>query len=109
MEAFERQNVGLSDIEISVTRQGKGVAGATVKLIPEPFMLGLVEPASGVSDRNGAVRFKIEGQSLPGVRFGFYRAEVTHPSESIPSQYNTKSTLGKMVGYRWHGWQIRLD
>jgi hypothetical protein len=109
LKAIERQSVGLSDIEVAVTRQSRPVVGATLKLIPEPFMLGIIEPATGVSNASGVVRLQIEGQSMQGIRFGFYRAEVTHAGETIPAQYNTKTTLGKMVGYRWHGWQIRLD
>jgi hypothetical protein len=110
LEAFVRQNAGLNDVVVRVSRDGKAVSGATVKLIPEPFMLGSVEPASGVTDKDGVVRPKIEGLDKPGIRLGFYRAEVTHDGESILAKYNTKTTLGKMIGYRWHGaWHIRLD
>ena len=110
LEAFVRQNAGLNEVMIRVSRDGKAVSGATVKLIPEAFMLGSVEPASGVSNNEGIVRPQIEGMGKPGIRLGFYRAEVTRDGETIPAKFNTKTTLGKMIGYRWHGvWHIRLD
>jgi hypothetical protein len=110
LRSFVVQNAGVNEAVIRVSRGGKPLVGATVKLIPEAFMLGAVEPASGVSNQEGVVRPQIEGLGKPGIRLGFYRAEVTHDSETIPSRYNSKTTLGKMIGYRWHGaWHIRLD
>jgi Ca2+-binding EF-hand superfamily protein len=110
MQTFVSQNSGLNVMEIRVSRDNKPVVGATVKLIPEPFMLGSAEPASGVTNEDGVVRAQIDGLSVPGIRLGFYRAEVTKDGEAIPAKYNTKTTLGKMIGFRWHGaWHIRLD
>jgi EF-hand domain len=99
----------LNNIEITVTRHGKAVPGATVRLIPEAFLANAVQPASGVTNPQGIVRPKIEGQDLPGVHGGFYRAEITSDGETIPARYNTQTTLGKMIGHRWHGWVIELD
>jgi EF hand len=110
MQTFVTQNAGVNVMDIRVSKDGKPVVGATVKLIPEPFMLGSVEAASGVTNADGMVRPQIEGLRIPGVRLGFYRAEVTREGETIPAKFNTKTTLGKMIGYRWHGaWHIRLD
>ena len=110
METMVHQNTGLMDVGVRVTRDGKPVVGATVKLIPEPFMLGAVEAASGVTNKDGVLRPQIEGLSKSGIRLGFYRAEVTSDGESIPDKFNSKTTLGKMIGFRFHGiWHIRLD
>jgi len=108
LNSFVLQNA-LNNVEIRVIRGGKPLSGATVRLIPEAFMLGAIESASGVTNLQGAVRPKIDGQSLPGVHWGFYRAEITSDGETLPAKYNTQTTLGKMIGYRWHGWVIELD
>ena len=105
---FALQN-SLHGVQIFVSRGGKGVAGATVRLIPEAFMMSAIQPASGVTNERGVVRPSIDGQSLPGMHWGFYRAEITSDKETIPSKYNTQTVLGKMIGYRWHGWTIELE
>jgi hypothetical protein len=110
MEALVKQNTGLVDVDVHVTRDGKPVSGATVRLVPEPFMLGSVEAASGVTNKDGVLRPKIEGLPSSGMRLGFYRAEIASDRETIPAKFNSKTTLGKMIGFRFHGtWHIRLD
>ncbi|HEX3315291.1 MAG TPA: EF-hand domain-containing protein [Gemmataceae bacterium] len=108
LASFVRQNA-LNNIEITVKRGGKALAGATVRLIPEEFMMNAIQPATGVTNSQGVARPTIEGQKLPGMSWGFYRAEITSDRETIPAKYNTQTMLGKMIGFRWHGWMIELD
>jgi hypothetical protein len=109
-ESFVKQNAAFNMLQIRVSRDGKPLAGVKVRLVPEEFMLGLVEPAEGVTNQDGIASPRINGQQQDGVRLGFYRAELTRDGESLPPKYNTKTVLGKMIGYRWHGaWHIRLD
>jgi hypothetical protein len=106
------QKAGLAGVFLRVSQDGLPIANATVTLVPEPFMLGVVPPAKGVSGKDGVVTLRMEGHEEAGVQLGFYKAEVSlvqGGTETIPSQYNTKTKLGKMIGYRWRGaWHIRI-
>ncbi len=36
-------------------------------------------------------------KGFPGIRPGYYMVEITHPSKTIPTRYNTETTLGQEV------------
>ena len=88
----------------SVNYDGKPLEGATVKFIPEPFMGGVVDEASGKTSPEGFAVIAIDQAKLPesqkginGVRSGFYKVEITHPDKQIPARYNTATELGQEV------------
>ncbi len=90
----------------TVNMDGKPLEGATVKYVPEPFMGGAVEAATGVTDATGSAVMGIDQAALPpelkgitGVRSGFYKVEITHPSVKIPAKYNAQTTLGLEAAY----------
>ena len=96
--------VGILSFHCNVTLDGKPLEGATVTYVPEPFMGGAVEEATGITDETGAAVIAIDQAKLPshlkgihGMRSGFYKVEVTHPSKSILAKYNTETTLGQEV------------
>ncbi|MEK6238688.1 MAG: hypothetical protein N2C14_28545, partial [Planctomycetales bacterium] len=62
--------------------------------IPEEFMGSYVQPASGVTDENGWVALKMEGDEEAGSHFGFFKAEITLPGES-----EAKTGFGSEVSY----------
>ena len=96
--------VGLQSFQVHVTQGGRPLVGAEVKLVPEPFMGGTIEEAIGTADDRGMAVMSIPEAQLPsnmarlrGVRSGFYKVEITHPSTAVPAQYNTATTLGVEV------------
>ena len=96
--------VGILSFHCVVKMDGKPLEGATVKYVPEPFMGGVVEEATGVTDAAGAAVIAIAQDKLPanlkginGIRSGFYKVEITHPTTTIPAKYNTETILGQEV------------
>jgi hypothetical protein len=89
-----------------VTRNGRPLPDAEVRFVPPKLLEGLLPPATGVTGRQGVTTLNLAPEDLPSnfpstraavMRPGIYLVEVTHPSIQIPSQYNTKTTLGKEV------------
>jgi hypothetical protein len=94
---------GISTFYCNVMLDGQVLAGAEVKLEPEPFLGDAVKPASGVTRPDGGI-LKIDPELLPedlrmirGVQPGLYKVRITHPSKNIPARYNTETTLGQEI------------
>jgi|694.fasta_scaffold67035_4 hypothetical protein len=93
--------VAVTPVPLKVMHKGKPVAGATLKLVPEPFMGSNVKAAEATTDTSGAVLPTIPGSPYPGVNSGVYRVEITGTlpgGKPIPAKYNTSTTLGLAVG-----------
>ena len=101
-ELLERFNiyvdtaVGLQSITLQVRqRNGDGLMGAKVRLVPEPFMADYIEESEGeVIDPSSGL---VEIMTLPpdpGVRVGMYRVEVTSDDVKVASKYNTDTKWG---------------
>ena len=103
-ELLERFNiyvdtsVGLQGITLNVRKgsvNGDGLMGATVRLVPEPFMADYIEEAEGeVNDPSNGL---VEIMTLPpdpGVRVGMYKVVIESDEFKIPSKYNDNTTLG---------------
>jgi hypothetical protein len=92
--------IGLLDVGGNVLMDGRPLAGAMVRFVPDPILEGVVEPATGRTDEGGFVQLAVEGSDLPGVKPGFYRLEVSKNGaggEVVPARYNTDSELGEEV------------
>jgi len=89
-------------VRCRVLLDGQPLEGATVTFVPEKFLGPGIKPASGVSDAEGHVRLRTEGQDLPGVQCGIFRVVVSKKDsadqETIPGRYNTHTELGEEVG-----------
>lgn len=96
-ELYESQKLGLRDRQFRVTFNGKPLADANVKLVPEPFLEDVIEPASGVSGPDGNLQPTAGVDGLRGMRPGYYRIEVTSDKVKLPAKYNTKTILGAEV------------
>ena len=103
-ELLERFNiyvdtsVGLQGITLNVRKgsvNGDGLMGATVRLVPEPFMADYIEEAEGkvIDPSNGLVEIMTLPPD-PGVRVGMYTVKIESDDFKIASKYNEKSTLG---------------
>jgi hypothetical protein len=85
---------------VQVFLDGQPLAGATVTYEPEKFMGPAYQASSGTTDTSGSVDLKGQDAKYPGLYLGFYRVRVSKSQggkESLPSRYNTETTLGKEV------------
>jgi len=70
------------DAPTRVVRRGTPVAGVTVTLEPEKFMLGAIKSATGTSTESGEVTLQTEGVSFAGAQIGFYQITVSQKTAS---------------------------
>ena len=101
---WQTDRVGLISFVVRITFNDKPLKGAVVEFIPEEFLSGWIEPASGTTDGNGLAFIGMDSTLLrkdlrrtPLMHCGIYRVEVTHPQIQISARYNTKTTLGQEV------------
>jgi hypothetical protein len=91
---FEGSGLGIQLIAVTVLMDRQPLAGAKVLLEPEPFLAGVLDPASDTTRQDGTARPAIEIEDMKGVRPGIYRVKITHSDLSIPARYNENTTLG---------------
>jgi hypothetical protein len=96
-ELYEQLKLGLRGREFRVVYKGRPLADATVKLVPEPFLEGVIEPATGVTDARGIASPSAGVDGLPGLRPGYYRIEVASDKVQLPAKYSTETILGAEV------------
>jgi hypothetical protein len=101
IEVWKKTGVGARSVPFKVILNGSPLAGATVRLVPAPFLSDAVKPASGQTSASGGGQFAMAREDLPKnapnmplVQPGLYQVEITHPSVKIPAKYNTQTTLG---------------
>jgi len=72
------------------------IEGAKVRVVPESFLAGVIQPGEGVTNHRGIAKpVTIDAPpGLPGIEFGLYRVQITHDSREIPGKYNSKTELG---------------
>jgi hypothetical protein len=98
---------GIIRVQCVVNFKGRPLDSALVTLEPEPFMQGVVHPASGVT-RGGTASLDVSDDARPhpnahGVQMGLYRVRVSklvNGKETIPAKYNEQSVLGCEVARR---------
>lgn len=109
-EMWVNGGIGASRLNCRVTKGGRPLANAHVKLVPEDFFEGLVQPAEGTTDSSGIAQMGIASENLPSdmanyrvVQQGYYKVEITHPSITIPAEYNTNTKLGVRASFESGG------
>lgn len=72
------------------------IEGAKVRVVPESFLGGAMQPGEGVTNDRGVAKPVTVGAppGLPGIEFGQYRVQITHDSLKIPARYNEATELG---------------
>ncbi|MGI9455773.1 MAG: hypothetical protein ACR2NU_04385 [Aeoliella sp.] len=105
LQMWRDQGAAIRTVRCSVTMNGRGLEGANVEFIPEPFMGDGIKPASGITGQNGLLLPSLSKKDLPkdlqsftGMHLGIYKVRITHPSKKIASEFNTNTTLGAVVG-----------
>jgi hypothetical protein len=78
-------------VTCTVLQGGRPLNGVNVKFVPESFLEGAIQPATGTTDSNGRVTPAIADDKLPAEKKGLhlmnpgvYRVEVEHPSVKQP-------------------------
>ena len=106
LRKWKEQKLGLRELLVVVTLDGKPLSDATVRFIPEPYLGPHLKPATGDTDQQGVASVSIDVDDLPerfrrlqirAITGGTYKVEVTHPTRQLPSQYNQKTILGEEV------------
>ncbi len=97
IQAWSDSKLGRMGVSCVVNHNGRPLAGATVKLIPEKFLGGGLQAAEGTTDDQGMARMSVAGSAQRGMSPGFYRIEITKAGEAIPSKFNTDTRLGQEV------------
>jgi hypothetical protein len=100
IKQWQAAKIGRTQLECVVLRNGKPLAGAEVKFVPEEFLGDDIKTASGKTNKSGRARLSVATTSRadpPGVALGLYRVEITKPGDNIPAKYNTETTLGQEV------------
>lgn len=101
LAGIHNSRIAITSLSVVVTRQGKPVGGAVVRIVPEPFMSSEVKAAEGTTDADGIACPSIPGGRYPGVNCGVYRVEITGSlpdGKPIPAKYNAATTLGLALG-----------
>ncbi len=98
---WQKTKIGrVGGIAAQVTRNGKPLAGAEVKFVPEKFLGEGLPEGKGTTGPDGSGQVSIplsEPGEPPGMPPGYYRVEITMPDGSIPAKYNTQTILGDEV------------
>jgi hypothetical protein len=102
--SWQGVRIGRMPVVGTVLHNGKPLAGAMVRFVPEKF-LGLDDDpkwiATGTTGQSGGVSVSVptSGDQLdpPGAPAAFYRIEVTKPGLNIPAKYNTETVLGEEI------------
>ena len=96
-ELYQGQRTGLQSKSLEFVYRGRPLAGATVRLVPEPFLEGVIEPAEGQTNLSGVATPRTAVEDIPAVRVGYYRVQVTSDRVRIPEKYNQSTVLGVEV------------
>ena len=101
IEAYRKDAIAFIQLDVHVSLNGTPVDGAQVTFTPEAFMGTDVKTAAGLTNRGGSASLRVEGEEFPGAHCGIYRVRISKKNstgkESIPSRYNSETTLGQEV------------
>lgn len=99
IEAWKKSQLAITRVVANVRRDGRPLSGATVTIVPEPFLGPSVKAAKGTTDASGLASLQIsKDPDERGVHLGYYRVEVTKAGpdgkEQIPARFNSETGLG---------------
>lgn len=102
--------VALTPGACNVMRKGRPFVGATVRLVPAPWLQEYLPVASGIAGPDGIAFLSMDSDKYPKnvpklsgvIRPGLYLIEVTHPSIQVPGKYNTATILGAEASTATH-------
>jgi hypothetical protein len=116
--AWQSQGMGIRALNVLVRLDGRPLAGATVRFVPEEFLGSGPKPASGVTDSSGGAKIGVAKDDLPedlqkamirGIYGGLYKIQISHPQRKIPSKYGDSTTLGEEIARDTTPDRLELD
>jgi len=112
LQEYVDAKVGRQSLTVFVTANGQPVVGATVDFIPEQCLADVIQPARALTGPGGSAAVTPVDGGIPLVAPGFYRVKISKKQgdkETIPPQYNEKTTLGFEVATRGGGEPARFN
>ena len=100
IKTWQKSKNGRIALTCTVLHNGKPLAGAEVRFVPENFLGEAYQVAMGTTDKNGMAQISIPTtgpDDPPGVPCGFYNVEIAKPGEYIPTKYNYNTILGQEI------------
>jgi hypothetical protein len=100
IKQWQSKDIARMRLDCTVLCNGKPLADAEVKFVPETFLGDDIKAASGKTNKSGRAMLSVataDRADLRGVAFGLYRVEITKAGVNIPAKYNTETTLGQEV------------
>jgi hypothetical protein len=96
--------MNLTGMACTVTRNGRPLVGAKVRLRPIEMLADALPSAEGVTDDSGTAHPAVSAELVP-TEFndkplmypGLYRVEITHDQLQLPGRYNAATELGCQV------------
>ena len=109
IKAWKESKIGIMSLSCRVNLDGKPLEGATIEFVPEKFLGAAVKPAKGTTGPGGSAMCTVDDPDLAakritGAQCGLYKVIITGPAgKTVPSKYNTATTLGEEVAQdaRW--------
>lgn len=99
LQAMLDTRLGQMPCYCEVVLDGSPLVEANVRLVPDPMLGDALSVAEGQTDDRGVAQPQLLNAEpgTPGINFGLYRVEITHPQKKIPERYNTATTLGMEI------------
>lgn len=104
IQMWQATRIAMASLSCSVKQGSRPLVGAEVRFIPEAYLGTNVKPATGITGDDGTAIICVADADLPkslrgipGIHYGTYRVEITHPTIEIPTKYNRESTLGHEI------------
>lgn len=100
--AWQKSKLAITRSIVTVNRDGRPLANATVTIVPESFLGPSVKTATGTTDATGSASLRISSDpDEQGVHLGYYRVEVTksdpNGKEQIPARFNSETEFGAEI------------
>jgi hypothetical protein len=89
---YKKMRIGVTSTQLQLTNKGQPIVGAKVTLVPEFFLEGVVEPASGETYQEGYVNPQVPNLDPAGLRVGYYRVVIDAAQAKVPAKYSTAQT-----------------
>lgn len=94
IRTYQDVNVNMQAL-VEVTVRGQKLTDAEIEFVPEEFLAGFIETATGTMDKAiGLANMTSKGAPFDAVHVGLYRVKITSPSVTVKKEYNEETTLG---------------
>ncbi|HEX5103884.1 MAG TPA: hypothetical protein VFV87_08750 [Pirellulaceae bacterium] len=99
--SYGASRVGLMPFTCTVRLDGRELAGAEVKLVPEAFLASALKPAIATTSETGVAAPVVEGEQFAAMPCGMYRVEISQRdaagAQIVPARYNVRTELGQEI------------